>query len=528
MNNNLKILYNNQDVFNGIAPTPFVSISQDFIDFGTKWNQVTNLTLEGQITGKYLGTFSNSEINKNVNLLLNKFNQNYKSLKIIENSQVLYETPVAILNSIDFEKGNWYGILPFTMDFVIYDQNLFTNYYGIVEPEEKFSFSEEENKIVNLKHFISAKGIVSENQDPISAAKNWVISKTGNLNKISPILIKNNNNNFLLQSTNETIDRFNGVYSIENNYTKSVHPDNPTNCFLNYVIDISSGFDEQFVNVSINGNLEKNNISTLRTEYNNLNLFSIANLSCLQTFNTQLSSRPISQSLDESPNENKLSFSVAYNNDFSDEIVHDYTVDLRNDILSCITTANLNSQISCKYGDIKTKWEKVLNYYNSNFFPKDIVNREYLKENSKNLNQNPITESIKFDEFNAVITYSAEYNNKENISEDLLSLISNVSLTPSINIFTPHTSAITSREHNVQDLQTANRTKITINVQAIAKIDKNISIAEQLANSQVSFIKNNYLGGKSSILEDKKITKNNDIKSVEIMESYSYEGDIIS
>lgn len=527
MNNNLKILYNNQDVFNNIAPTPFVSISQDFIDFGTKWNQVTKLSLEGQITGKYLGLLSYSEINKNVNSLLNKFSQNYKSLTITENSQTLYSAPIAVVNSIDFEQGNWYGILPFTIDFIIYDQNLFTNYYGIVEPEEKFSFSEEENKIVNLKHSISAKGIITDSQDAIVNAKNWVISKTGDFSKISPILLQNNNR-FILESTNETIDRFNGVYSIENNYTKSVHPDNPSNCFLNYTIDISSGINDPFAQITINGSFEKNNISILRDEYNKLNLFTIANSSFVGIFNTQISSRPIAQSLDENPNENKLNFSVTYNNDFSNEIINDYNIDIRTDSLSCITTVNFNSQISCKYGDIKTKWAKVQSYYASQFFPKNIVNAEYSKESTKRLNQNPITESIKFDEFNAVITYSAEFNDKEIINQDLLSFSSSVNLTPSVNIYVPHTSAMKAREHNVQDLQTANRSKITINVQAVAKIDKEISLAESFANSQITLIKNNYIGGKETLLEDKKITKNNDIKSVEIMETYSYEGDIIT
>ena len=132
MNNNLKILYNDLDVFSGIAPTPFVSISEDFIDFGTQWNQITNFTLNGQITGKYLGAFSFEALNENAKILLSRFSQNFKSFKVVENSNTLYESPVSIIESINFEESSMYGILPFSMQIKIYDSGLFPNYYGVV------------------------------------------------------------------------------------------------------------------------------------------------------------------------------------------------------------------------------------------------------------------------------------------------------------------------------------------------------------------------------------------------------------
>jgi hypothetical protein len=529
MNNNLKILYNDQDVFQGIAPTPFVSISQEFIDFGPKWNQVTNFTLEGQITGRYLGAFSFDSINKNVNLLLERFSENFKSLKIVENSEILYETPISIIDSINFDESNWYGLLPFSMDIKVYDSGLFSNYYGVVEPEEKFSFSENDGEILNLNHTLSAKGITTNGKNAIQNAKEWVLSRTGEVNKIVPFLVKNNNNDFILESTNETIDRFNGVFSIENSYTKSINNESPKNTFLNYSVDLSSGIDRQFIEASINGSLEKNNISILRQEFNNLDLFNIVNNVCKNIFKENISSRPITQSVEEFPNENKLNFSIIYNNDFTSDIINDYTIDIQTDALTCINSVNFNTQISCKYGDIKTKWEKVLQFYETQFFPEILINAEYEKEfGVKDLNTSPITESIKYDEFNAVITYNAQFNNKKLINQDLLSLTCSASLSPSIYIHTANTSAFTPREHNIQDLQNANRTQISINVTAVAKINQNINIAEKAANDQINIIKNNYIGGKTSLLEDRKITKDNNIKSVQITETYTYEGDIFS
>ena len=92
------------------------------------------------------------------------------------------------------------------------------------------------------------------------------------------------------------------------------------------------------------------------------------------------------------------------------------------------------------YGDIKTKWEKVLKFYETNFFPISLANKEYEKEfGIKDLNSNPITESIKFDEFNGTISYNAQFNNKKLINQDLLSLTCSVSLSPSIEIHAANT-----------------------------------------------------------------------------------------
>lgn len=176
MSTNIEIIYNGQNLFNQIASTPFVSFSQDFIDFGNKWNQVTNITLEGQITGKYIGPSSFQYLNENSRTLLSRLSQNYKSFSIREDNQTIYNANIAIINSVNFEESLWYGVLPFNIELSVYDQELYTNHYGVIDPSEEISFNEEEGEIINLTHSLSAKGFQT-NSLPLTNAKNWVIGR---------------------------------------------------------------------------------------------------------------------------------------------------------------------------------------------------------------------------------------------------------------------------------------------------------------------------------------------------------------
>jgi hypothetical protein len=535
MNNNIKIWYNNKDAFEGLCPTPFVSISNDYIDFGTKWNQITNIRLEGQITGAFIGNLSYGLLNDATRALHDNFSENYKTLLITENGQGLYTGNNAIIKSINIEDSQWYGVLPFNIDISVYNSNLFQDYFGITDPEENFSFKEEEGDLLLLTHSLSAKGFNANNKNAIQNAKDWVLPKISNFNNIYPFLIKNagavKNRPFLLYSSKEVIDRFNGTYSWEGTYKKSLNLENPNNCFLKYSVDLNSGIEDGFVFASIDGSLEGNTLNILRDEYNKLNLHNLCNQISSQVFGENLSTRAISKFVEESSEENNLNFKATFNNDYSNEVVNNYTIDLKEDTLKCLRTANISANISCRYGDLSTKWQKVNTFYKSNFSPFNLVNTEFKKDfGNFNLNPTPTSESITFDEFNAQINYSAEFSDKAAIfSSDILNLSSSVTYNPSIKIHAPKTSAFVIREHNVQNLQSANRAKIDISVTAVAKINKSISTALTLARSEINRIKSNYTAGAGNILlENSVVSEDNDIKSVTINETWTFEGTVIS
>jgi hypothetical protein len=60
----ITILYDGSDVFNGLAgvqPMPYVTREQQPIRYGDHWGQVSNISINGQITGNATELFSNKD-----------------------------------------------------------------------------------------------------------------------------------------------------------------------------------------------------------------------------------------------------------------------------------------------------------------------------------------------------------------------------------------------------------------------------------------------------------------------------------
>jgi hypothetical protein len=529
MNTGITIYYNNKDIFKDIAPTPFVSLSQNYIDFGNKFNQVTSLTLEGQITGTPYPCNFNTLFDS-TKKILDDLKDNYKELKILENNTEIYKANIAIIESINFPEDSWYGVLPFNIEFKIYNSEFFQESYGIVSPEENFSFEESNGEFLTLTHTLSAQGIKTENKNAIQNAKDWVNSKKNNFNKIAPILCKDNNNIFLLQTTSEEINRFNGEYSYTAVYKKNIHPENPSNCFLQYSVDVNSNIDDGLVVATINGTLNGNSINILKQEYNKLNLFNLCNTVAFNSFNKRLNNKPIEQSVEELPNENSLTFSAKYNDESLPEIINDYTVTVSTDALNCLSEGEISAKIYGKYGDATARWPGVKNYYEAKFFPAQLFQQEFFKDYESTgapINTTPSSETISFDESKAEISYNAKYDNKKRaFNEDILSMSSTVSLTPSVNIYAINTAAAVPREHNIQDVACANRAKLNISVTVTAKMNKEIEFAEQEAKKEFDRLKTLYLEGNNIANEEYAVTLTDSIKSVTINGVWSYESDL--
>lgn len=528
----VEIYYNNKNAFSGLGPTPFVGIGQEFIDFGKKWNQITNLTLDGQISGKYIGGENGFYyLNEAKDKLLDNFRQNFKTLEIRESGVPIYTGYNAIIKSIEFEESKWYGITPYSINISVYDQNLFSESFGVTNPVDEISFSEGTDDIVTYTRKISANGIVTQSKNGITNAKDWVTARKS-IPSINPILVRNNSNQFLLQTQTETIDRFNNTYSWEGTYKKSVNKENPANSILSYTLDLSYNQDDGFVYVTINGTLSSNNITNLSSDFSKLNLFNICNNASISVFKKILSNRFLSQEVTESSNINQLSFSASFNDDFSTDIKNDIEVTIDQDLLKCNATVKVSSTISCKYGNLATRWDKVQNYFRKDFKPFSFASAEYAIEvgSTRTLSDKVLNESITYDQYNAIISYDVEYSDKKTVlNRDVISLSSTVSYVPAVTINAPMTSAFVSREHNIQNLASSPRSKVTSSVSVVGKASSQINTLLTVAQQEVARVISQYTSlGSKPVMESQNKTIANDTKTISIDETWSFEGPISS
>jgi hypothetical protein len=116
--------------------------------------------------------------------------------------------------SINFQESDLTTILPYTASFLVFSGESFSNFFGVSDPKNEWSFTEKENKIVEATHKISAQGEKVNNQSALQNAIDFVTGLTG-FYAVAPMLT---GSNAFLKSRSENINRKNANYSITEVY----------------------------------------------------------------------------------------------------------------------------------------------------------------------------------------------------------------------------------------------------------------------------------------------------------------------
>ena len=483
-----KILYNGVDIFSGVSPTPFVSWGQENIEYGSRWGATTSLSLIGQITGRC--DDYNDLINKQ-NKLLSGFSQDFHSLSIIEDNTTMYDKPYAIIRGINFEQSNYVGIIPFTIDIDLYDQDYWSGYYGVLEPSDEISYEEDENGILNISRTISAKGF-NTNSQSLENAKSWVLSRTGFSNQILPFFIQNCYGiSPCLNEFSERINRLVGEYEVTENYFVDLQRSGYG--LVRYTVDINSGYEDGLNNVSIQGDITacKNiTVSGLRSIYFGLDLYSLAAQNYMEVANLiDLNSIYLTSGVTENAFAKKLEFNTSFNNDQSPIVWVDYAVDIQRGEGESFYNVSLSATINSR-GTLSDRYARVLNYYNNNLNGYYLANTAFVA--SEYYNGTPLaltanSESTEYDQYQGVITYNASWTNKPSNFNSLADLNYTINIIPSITQFLPIPSLYCNGTYFIFDLGLTNRKEVSVNGSSIKKrnfgIDSAISECENIINN---------------------------------------------
>lgn len=518
-NNNVRIIYGGLDAFSGIAPIPFVSREEMMISVGERWGVLRTLTLNGQITGELSGASGQYEdVIAKQNTLLDRFRKSFQPFVITEAGETIYSGDYNIIKGISFGESKYVGILPFTLTVDCYPSDLFSGYYGVLEPSHEVSYEKTDDGLVNITHTISAKGFnTSSNSDALDNAAGFVRSLTGQNSMCPAFFIEGNLlAKARLKSSAETIDRLAAKYSVTETYVAD--PSGFTSGILRYVVNISSGIQNGVTTVSLEGSLDGGKDMTeeqLRADYLGINAYGLAS-GCYYSMvgASDLNTGYLSSGVQESPRDMKVSFSVAFNNDVAPLTFLDYRLSTNTDAMSEITSVSFDGTIKSR-GDLKTRWERVSGYYANTLNVWGVVYSGYSGMGfAYPLNPVPTTSGVTFNSFAGTISVNASWNNRNIPPSGFSKFDYDISFSPGVRKYsvTPYLDGTINGVRNsgyaIFDLGYWNRAVMNVNGSAVLMTGVDMSLASGGAAIQ-DFLKSlisSYTNNNRRVLENFSIT----------------------
>lgn len=486
----VKVFYNGNDVFANIAPTPFFGIDEEFINYRDRWGNIRNINLEGFITGECEDF--NFFVNKQ-NTLVNRFASDFKTFEIKEDDVSIFSGQYVKINSINFEESVYNGIVPFSVELSCYDEDFFTDFYGVVEPQNTTQYQEQRDGTVSISRSFSARGFNTNTNTALANAISYVSSITGIGSLIAPQFITANTSTLLPRNITETIDRLNSVYSVDIDYLYRKNASSSS--ILSYTVDISYSEENGIYGVSLRGNINAPigySFASLRNEFSSFksSIYSLAATKFVEITNfNYLNNIPDNFSIDENELENTINFSYLYSSEpFNPKFTVNY--DLNYDYVKDLYSLNLNGTLTAKGPQklrediLEDELKKInvkslaLNFYNTN------------ASNSTPLNTNYTNYKIDRNKTSPQISISAQFDNSTIPPNNFKSFKHTVSINPSFFIHIP--VQFLNGDNGVFRMNFYKRGSVSVQGSAVSDLNNQESLvrsqALQLLNTYASTI----------------------------------------
>ncbi len=191
------------------SPLPFVAVEDNpIIAEGNIDSVLKKITLIGSITGENLPTLASGKRD-----ILSGLKSEYLGLTIGDQSFSCVK-PV----SLSFDESPLTTVLPYSIEFEVYEETTFSNYFRVKNPVNTWTFTEQQGRIVKASHQASAVGAKVDNEDPLVNAKTFVDNLFNGLENLS---VFNSGTYPILSASTEEIDRQKGSYSRSQEFTFS-------------------------------------------------------------------------------------------------------------------------------------------------------------------------------------------------------------------------------------------------------------------------------------------------------------------
>lgn len=507
-------------------PTPLVGVEYADIYYGERWGQQETFTLQGQLTG-----CSYSGIVQAQRDLLNRFNKSFQTLEIWQQtgalSNLVYSKPFTEVQSVTFPQSRMFGAQEYTVTLTCYPSGLFSGAWGILDPQDTWDFKEQADATLDVTHTISCKAFNTSagNNNAIDNARTWAFGRTGTNTTIYPILISGvSPTNFCLLSQTENIDRFNGTYSLTENYTNDLARTGYG--VIRYTADVQSG--NNLVTVSLNGNAQGcgRNITGLRYAYGRIDKVAVAAKVYRDTFGmTDLNPVPLTQSFTEDAFTTRIDFAYVFNNDNSSPIVFDYSVDCSTATNGFITAA-IQGTVRARAGNLVDRLIQTQAYANTiDLYGLTLPFYNVFDISSiAPLNPVPTVSGRSISQSEGTTDLNATFTNQTKVSPILDSFVASLDFQPQVEKVDSKPKLNGLGQYSAVDLGYANRAALSINGNAVVNIAYS-SVAGAIAVKQACFALFTQYGRYANVtLDQNQITTNRtDDKTLSFTFAWSFD-----
>ena len=198
-------------------PLPTFSESDTPIIIAGKYDHKSiDINIVGFITGSNL-----RELHEQKESMISGFLTEYQDLTAtIDSDTRVFDK--CLVNSIQFQKSDLTTILPYSVEISAYENETFSEYFGVENPENNWSYEEEDGKIIKATHTVSAKGVKVDSNSCFTNAKNFVTANIGNFEFIG---LFNSGDTAFLTSRTENVNRKDNTYGVTEVYSYSTSDD---------------------------------------------------------------------------------------------------------------------------------------------------------------------------------------------------------------------------------------------------------------------------------------------------------------
>tara|TARA_B100001093_G_scaffold236738_1_gene226835 strand:- start:12859 stop:14472 length:1614 start_codon:yes stop_codon:yes gene_type:complete len=195
-------------------PIPLFSEEDEAVKLGGLLDHSTiRVNIVGFLTGSDLSGLDLQKMQ-----MVSGFLNEYQDLTItIENEAKT--CPCSFIESIDFNESDSTTVLPYSLTALYYSGETFSEYFGVTDPQNSWSYEEGDNKIITATHSVSAKGLKVNTKDPFDNAREFVSGKV--INGFENIALFNSGDNAFLTSRTENVDRKENIYGVTEVYSYS-------------------------------------------------------------------------------------------------------------------------------------------------------------------------------------------------------------------------------------------------------------------------------------------------------------------